>query len=83
MRRGRPTFAEELEARLIDAFDGSPVGPALAGRLKLAARTACVNHGLHDARILVRAEGNGMVVEVIPPPSRPTVQRVVLGLGAR
>lgn len=80
MRR-KMTFEEELEGRVLSAFDGSPMSRGGAERIRLAARTACVNHGLHDARVVVRQQGNGYVLEVIPPPRAPRVQRIVVNVG--
>ena len=65
----------------MQSFDGSPVGPRLAESLRLAARTACVRHGLGGARIVVKRSGNGMVVEIIPPPGAPRVQRIQVNVG--
>jgi len=75
------SFEDELRARVEGAFDFSPPGPALAEKLRLAARTACVNHGMMDAKVVIRQVGRAMVLEVIPPPRLPTVQRVVLDIG--
>lgn len=77
----RYTFEEELEGLILQAFDGSPVGPRLAESLRLAARTACMRHGLGGAQIRVSRSGNGMVVEIIPPPSAPRVQRISVTVG--
>ena len=79
MRR-KYTFEEELEGLIYQAFDGSPVGPRLAESLRLAARTACVRHGMANARIIISRAGKGMSVEVIPPPNSPRVERIQLSI---
>jgi hypothetical protein len=77
----RFTFEDELRSRVEGAFDFSPPGPALAEKLRLAARTACVNHGMMDAKVVVKIAGRSMIVEVIPPPRAPHVSKVVLEIG--
>lgn len=80
MRR-KYTFEEELEGLIYQSFDGSPPGPRLAESLRLAARTACMRHGLGRARIVVKRVGRGMVVEIHPPPDAPRVQKIVVNVG--
>jgi hypothetical protein len=75
------SFEEELEGLIHMAMDGSPVGPRLAESLRLAARTACMKHGLGRAQIRILRAGNGMVVEIIPPPGAPRVQTIRVNVG--
>lgn len=82
MRRAPPPdLAAELEGALLDAMQGDPWGPALAGRLRLVARAILLRRGLGAARVEVAATPDGAVhVQVLLPAAGPRVQRLALRL---
>lgn len=71
----------ELEGALLDAMQGDPWGSALAGRLKLVARSILLRRGLGAARVEVGQGPDGAVqVQVLLPPQAARVRRLVIGL---
>ncbi len=72
---------EELRAAVAVAAMGQPLDGTLERDLGMAARGVLERHGLGGARVEVRREGRGLLIDVIPPPSAPQVRRISLRLG--
>ena len=74
-----------LRSALLDALHGTaagqPMGPGLERDVAMTARTVLRQHGLPDAQVVVRREGRSLVLEVIPPPRAPHVERIELRMG--
>jgi len=74
-------LATEIKDAVVAAAAGQPMNEALKRDAAMAARTVLNRHGLSDATVSVRREGQSLVLEVIPPARAPHVQRIQLRLG--
>jgi len=75
------SLLDDLKTALHAAAAGQPMGPALERDVGMTARSVLQRHGLPDARITVRRDGRSLVVEVVPPPRAPHVQKIELRMG--
>jgi len=71
----------EIEGALLDAMQGDPWGPLLAGRLERVARAVLLRHGL-SPRIGVAKVGETVQVHVALPAARGRVQTLVVRVSA-
>jgi hypothetical protein len=70
----------ELEAALMDAMQGDPWSPLLAGRLQREARAVLLRHGLGQARVAVSFQRGVAQVDIALPPGPRRVRRLSLRL---
>ena len=74
-------LAEEIKTAVVAAAAGQPLSESLKRDAAMAARSVLNRHGLSDATVSIRREGNNLLLEVVPPPRAPHVQRIQLRLG--
>jgi hypothetical protein len=72
----------QLEATLMDAMQGDPWGPQLAGRLRRDARALLLRHGLGRATVAVSRQGAVVHVEILLPPGPQKVRSISLALAS-
>lgn len=85
-RPSEPAYS--LEDELADALEGVvlhglAVGPALETALRNAATTVLHRRGVRGFRVVVRALGAGVDVQVVLPAAAPVVLSVSLGVSRR
>ena len=72
----------ELRYAAEDAIIGQPLRSGLAQRAQSALRGVLHRHRIRNARISVRQQGAGFLVEVLIPPGPGRVQAVVIRFGS-
>lgn len=82
MSRSDPALREALERACADALMGDPVGVGLARRLERTCVDVLRRRGVIGARVVAILNGGGVRVEVSLPGAGPTVERIVMRLGA-
>jgi hypothetical protein len=72
----------QLEAALMDAMQGDPWSPLLAGRLQREARAVLMRHGLSRARVAVGYQSGVVQVDIALPPGPRRVRSLRLTLAS-
>ncbi len=72
----------QLEVALMDAMQGDPWSPLLAGRLQREARAVLMRHGLGRARVAVSYRQGTVQVDIALPQGPRRVRRLQLTLAS-
>jgi hypothetical protein len=72
----------QLENALMDAMQGDPWSPLLAGRLQREARAVLMRHGLARARVAVGYQDGVVHVDIALPPGPRRARQLRLSLAA-
>jgi hypothetical protein len=75
------TLRNRLQLAAQDALMGQNLGPGLASRLELATLDELRSAGIPSARVTVRQQGRGFVIQVRLPPAPDRVRELVLRIG--
>ncbi len=77
-----PSLEAQLENALMDAMQGDPWSPLLAGRLQREARAVLMRHGLGKARVVVGYQGGTVHVDIALPAGPQRVRQLRLRLAS-